>query len=88
MPLVVQAIYEAYEHKLLEQGDKTDTGLKTQENDDLDKLLEAIGLKRNFYVIDLRKRFTLALTSGAVNIWGCLVHEPWKDFGNLTGSVD
>ncbi len=96
-----QALCEAYELKLIEQGDKADTGLSPQEDDDLDKLLEAIGLKRNFYVTDLRRRFTLALTPGTlddepstpellsgVETWGCLVHEPYKGVGGLTGSVD
>lgn len=96
-----RAICEAYELKLLEQSGKSDTDLDPGEDDDLDKLLESIGLKRNFYVTDLRRRFTLALTPGALDdepsipgllgatdTWGCLAHEPWKETGGLTGSVD
>lgn len=97
----VRAMCEAYKLKLMENANKTDTDLDPGEEDDLDALLEAIGLKRNFYVTDLRRRFTLALTPGvledepsipgllrSVDTWGCLAHEPWKGEGGLTGSVD
>lgn len=76
------------------------TTLDPGEEDDLEALLDSLGLRRNFYVQALRERFVLAMTPGvleeepskqellkAQDTWACLSHEPFER-GNLSGSTE
>ncbi len=96
--LAAQKICRVYLKDLADTA--TDTKINgTTDDKDIDDLLEALGLKRNVYALDLRIRFTQALspsiTEGAetarevlqaVDTWPCIIHQPFNG-SDLSGSA-